>query len=377
VDFDTIIIGAGIVGLACSAELAKTDRLVLVVERHSSFGQETSSRNSEVVHSGVYYPPGSLKARLCLIGNRTTYEDCERFDVWHNRCGKLIVAVDPEEEAELERLYERGRSNGVDGLELLDAEAVRRLEPNVRCHAAMLVPSSGVFDSHGLMRAYLMEAKSHGAEFTFGTTFERVADMANGYTIVLKEPNGEMTEVKARTIVNSSGLAADKVAKAFGIDIDAAGYRIHPNRGHYFRVSSSKAKLVSRLVYPCPRKDLTSLGIHVVIDRAGQTKFGPDAQYIDPSVPESQWYVFDESRKEQFHESIRRYLPAIEGEDLFPDQVGVRPKLQAPGGGVRDFVIAEESSRGLSGFLNLIGIESPGLTCAREIAKEVVSIVTT
>ncbi len=372
-DVEVIVIGAGIVGLACARESARQGFSTLLIERHESFGQETSSHNSEVIHSGIYYDPGSWKARLCPAGNRTMYEDCRRLGVWHRRCGKLIVAVTSEEEPEIEKLYNRGIANGVENLSIVDAGQASQMEANIRCCLAIYLPSTGIVDSHELMKAYLQEAGSLGADVAFGVEFVGVENTKDGYRLALRERGGAAQKMTARFVVNSAGLGAEKVARSFGIDVDRAGYRMFPNRGHYYRVSPAKSRLVSRLVYPVPHPTEVGLGIHITVDKAGQCKLGPDAEYLD-ATPEDQWYNFDDSnaRRQKFFNAARRYFPSLDPQDLSPDQTGVRPKIQAPGTPAKDLVIKEESDRGLPGLINLIGIESPGLTSAAEIAKEVV-----
>lgn len=376
-DVDVLIIGGGIIGLASAAESAKRGYATLLVERHASFGQETSSRNSEVIHSGIYYPTGTLKARLCVAGNASMYRECERLGVWHRNCGKLVVAVTDDEIPELESIYARGQANGVQGLRLLDPAGAEALEPNIRCRKALQVPSTGIVDSHELMKAYMNEAREHGGDCAFGIEFQSAEPVTGGFRLRFKERSGEEVVLSARTVINAAGLSADQVAGGFGMDAESAGYTLHPNRGHYYRVAASKSTLVSRLVYPIPLAKLTGTGIHITLDRGGQMKLGPDAEYIDPAVDRSQWYTFDDSRGDMFFEAVVRYFPALERSDLSPDQVGVRPKVQAPGDGIRDFVIAEETNRGLPGLVNLIGIESPGLTCCHEIAKEALQLITT
>lgn len=372
---DLVVIGAGVVGLACAAEGARKGFSTLLIEKHRSFGQETSSRNSEVIHSGIYYPAGSLKARLCVEANRNIYGECEKQDVWAKKCGKLIVAAVPEEEEALIKLYERGVANGVEGLELLSKSMAEKMEPEIRCVSAIFLPSTGIIDSHELMKSYLFEAKENGAETAFGVEFVS-AERRNGlYNLIMKDSTGETTEVESRYVINSGGLHADKVAAGFGLDIDRSGYRLHHNRGHYYQVSPSKSRLVSHLVYPLPHTQMVSIGVHITIDRAGQVKLGPDTEYLDPAVPESLWYQFDESRKEKFYEAAKQYFPALEIEDLSPGQVGVRPKLPGSEETIKDFIIREESGKGLPGVVSLIGIESPGLTCSREIAREVFKIM--
>jgi L-2-hydroxyglutarate oxidase LhgO len=374
-DTEILIIGGGVVGLACAAESASRGHPTLLVERHESFGQDTSSRNSEVLHSGIYYPSGSLKARLCVTANENLYAECAREGVWTRRCGKLIVAVTPEEEPALEKLHRQGLQNGVPGMELLDAAQVRVLEPGIRCVRAISLPSTGILDSHGLMKVYLSQARAHGADVAFGIEFLGGERRGDAYRLMLKDTSGEPVTVTARSVVNSAGLFSDTVAQSFGIDVDAAGYRLHHNRGHYYTVSSAKSGLVSRLVYPMPHPHLVFVGIHITIDRAGQIKLGPDTEYLDPLPPEAEWYKFDDTRREKFHSAVHRYFPALEREDLSPGQVGVRPKVRGSENSFRDFIIAEESARGLPGLVNLVNIESPGLTCAREIAREVLRTV--
>ncbi len=366
---DVVIVGGGVVGLACAAEGASRGLSTLLVERHSSFGQETSSHNSEVIHSGIYYPPDSLKARLCVPANRNLYASCERDGVWFRRCGKLVVAVTPEEVPILEGIYKRGVGNGVEGLRMIEASEALSLEPNIACVAALVVPSTGIVDSHELMRSYIHRAKEHDADLVFGATLVGAEKTANGYRLRLREAGGEVTDVECRYVINSAGYSCDDVAAFFGIDPDAAGYRVHHNRGHYYRVAHERGRLVSRLVYPVPPPKFTSIGIHITLDRGAQVKLGPDAEYIDPAIPESEWYKFDESRRDRFFDAVVRYFPVLRREDLTPDQVGVRPKIQKPGEEAKDFVIVEETSRGLPGLVNLIGIESPGLTCSAELAK--------
>jgi L-2-hydroxyglutarate oxidase LhgO len=221
-DVEVIVIGAGIVGLACARESARQGFSTLLIERHESFGQETSSRNSEVIHSGIYYDPGSWKARLCPAGNRTMYEDCRRLGVWHRRCGKLIVAVTAEEEPEIQKLYDRGVTNGVEDLSLINADQTAQMEPNIRCCSAIYLPSTGIVDSHELMKAYLNEASSLGADVAFGVEFVGVDDKKDGYRLALRERGGGAQKITARFVVNSAGLGAENVARSFGIDVDKA-----------------------------------------------------------------------------------------------------------------------------------------------------------
>ncbi len=373
--YDVVIIGGGVVGLACAAESATMGYSTLLVEKHGSFGQETSSRNSEVIHSGIYYPTAFVKARLCVSANHSIYKECERSGVWTNMCGKLIVAVNPGEESALQDLHHQGQENGIEGMRFLDSRQAAKIEPHIKCHAAIYLPSTGIIDSHGLMKSYLAEAKAGSADMAFGVEFKNGGWSKGSFKLNLRDASGEATQIESRYVVNSAGLHSDLVAENFGIDIDRAGYRLHHNRGHYYTVSARKSRLISHLVYPLPHEHLVSVGIHITIDRAGQAKLGPDMEYINSLVPEPQWYVFDDSRKEKFYNAVKSYFPDLSMEDLSPGQVGVRPKLLGSETKVKDFIISEESGKGLPGLVNLVGIESPGLTCAREISREVFKLI--
>jgi len=363
-DTPLTVIGAGVVGLAVAARLARRFPELVILERRERHGSETSSRNSEVVHGGMYYAPGSLKARLCVRGKQLLYELCERAGVPHRRIGKLIVAMQPEEIPELERLLEQGRQNGVE-LELVGADACRQLEPAVPAVAALVSPTTGIVSAHGLMDALLYEAIGHGAILQPRAELVGIERRDADYRLELRTPQG--TEVlTSERVVNAAGLESDHVAALAGIDVAAAGYRLHWWKGSYFAVGGRKARLVSRLVYPVPGH--VSLGVHAVLGLEGRLRFGPDAELLPGRQLD---YAVDESKREAFGEAVRRLVPAIGALDLSPDIAGIRPKLQGPGEGFRDFVVAEEAARNLPGLVNLIGIDSPGLTSAPAIAEEV------
>jgi len=363
-DIDVTIIGAGVVGLAVAARLAGRHRSVVILERNPKFGQETSSRNSEVIHSGIYYPPGTLKARLCVRGNAMLYDYCERTGINHRKTGKLVVASDGTELEYLQYLMGNGTKNGAPGLKLLDAGGLKDLEPEIKGTAALLAPSTGILDTHGLMASLLGDARAGGAEIAYNSEATGVENLGGGFRISVNNDY----DFKSMVVINSAGLISDKVAAMAGIDIDEAGYRLHYCKGQYFRVTKSLG--VRRLVYPVPPKNIQSLGIHLVLELGGGTKFGPDAVYVDRVD-----YAVDEGRKEEFCNSVRKYLPSIMPDDLSPDTAGVRPKLQVDGGPFRDFVICHEKERGLDGLINLIGIDSPGLTSALAIAEHVGGLV--
>jgi L-2-hydroxyglutarate oxidase LhgO len=367
-DADVVVVGAGAVGLACAAELSGAGLSVVVAERHASAGQETSSRNSQVLHAGIYYAAGSLKARLCLAGNRSLAAFCEAHDVPFRRVGKWLLALSPEEEPRLAEVVAGGRGNGV----LLEEAPIARFrteEPHVAAVAAVLSPSTGILDVHGLFRALRVIAEGSGASFAFRHALKAAAPVRGGYELVFDDPSGEEVRLTTPRVVNAAGLDADVVAAMPGLDAAAAGYAQTWTKGSYFRVRSSRRDLARRLLYPVmPHGYGSVLGIHLTVDLDGELKLGPDVEVL---VERRQAYAVDEGRRGAFLAAARRYLPSLAEEDLSPDQSGIRARLQAVGAPFRDFVVAEESARGLPGWVNLVGIESPGLTSCLELAREV------
>jgi L-2-hydroxyglutarate oxidase LhgO len=369
VEVDVLVIGAGVVGLACAERFARGGMRTLVLERHAVFGRETSSRSSEVIHAGMYYTPGSRKARLCVRGNVSVYAWCEAHRVPFARVGKYIVATSAEEEPVLDTILERGRANGVE-LERVTAARIVADEPQVTAIGGLSSPRTGIVDSHALMASLLAGARDRGADVAFRHAILAVEPCAGGYSVAVLDANGERATVAARAVVNAAGLASDDVAALAGIDVDAAGYRLTYVKGSYFRVIGPP--LVRRLVYPIPPPGLAGLGVHVTVDLAGGARLGPDVEILSTRTQD---YRVDEARAPAFFAAASRYLPGLRLASLAPDQAGIRPKLLAPHGQASDFVIAEESARGLPGWVNLIGIDSPGLTCCLEIAEEVSALV--
>jgi L-2-hydroxyglutarate oxidase LhgO len=367
-DASVTVIGGGVVGLAVAARLAPRHPDLVLLERHEKHGQEASSRNSEVIHAGMYYPPGSLKARLCVEGNRMLYDICGRHGIPHRRLSKLIVAGGPGELPALEGLLERGGKNGVE-LRMISAAECQALEPNVRSAGALLSPNTGIVSAHGLMDFFLRQAREAGALFQPRSEVVGIERRTGDYRLAVRTGK-EVDSFTTERVVNAAGLGADALAALAGIDVAAAGCRLHPCKGSYFSVRAAKAGLVSRLIYPVPGH--VSLGTHAVLGLDGRLRFGPDAEYLPPRRFD---YAVDESRRAAFGEAVRRLVPAIEDSDLEPDIAGIRAKLQGPGEGFRDFVIAEESGRGLPGLVDLIGIDSPGLTSAPAIAEEVSRLI--
>jgi L-2-hydroxyglutarate oxidase LhgO len=363
--FDITIIGAGVVGLAVAQELSSHFKGILLLEKNESQGQETSSRNSEVIHAGIYYPAGSLKASLCLEGKRLLYDACEKRGIPHRRIGKLIVATTPEEEESLWALQGKAEQNGVDDLLRLSDKVIRSLEPSVFALSGLLSPSTGIIDSHSLMRALLVGATDNGVTAVFRSAVTAATFDGNRYDL---EINGGEYRVASRVVVNSAGLQSDHVAAMAGIDLDRQRYRLKPCKGSYFSMSPSPG--IRHLVYPVPAPKHEGLGVHATIDLGGRVRFGPDVEYV-----ESIDYRVDEGKRDAFYESILKYLPGVRRESLSPDMCGIRPKLQGPGEDIRDFVIQEEGRLGLPRWVNLIGIESPGLTACLAIAKRVAELV--
>jgi len=365
---DAIVVGAGVVGLAAAASLARRGRSVLILERREAPCRETTSRNSQVIHAGIYYPEGSLKAALCVEGRERLYARCERLGIPHRQVGKLIVASDESELGALEELHRRGTANGAPGLELVDAARVAALEPDVVAHAGLLSPRTGIVDVHGYADSLLAEAQARGALLVPRSEVVAIERRGEGYRVVAAGPRGERDAVCAAAVVNAAGLAADAVAAAAGLDVDRLGYRLHPCKGDYFALAPGAPLRFSHLVYPLHGP--AGLGVHVCLDLAGRVLLGPDAEYV-----ETIRYDVDPAKAERFAAAARHYLPTLRDAWLTPDQAGVRPKLAAPGEGFRDFVVREEAAEGVPGFVSLIGIESPGLTAAEAIGERVAELL--
>jgi L-2-hydroxyglutarate oxidase LhgO len=357
-----LVVGAGVIGLAVARAAAMAGHEVIVAESTSGIGSGISSRNSEVIHAGMYYPEGSLRARHCVAGNRSLYAYCGSHGVAHRRCGKLIVATDAAETRQIGVIAERGRVNGVEGLELIDGEAARRLEPALSCVAALWSPQTGIVDGHGLMLALQGELEDHGGMIAFATRIEKVTQRPHGWTAWFVGRDGTALDVDA--VVNCGGLTAQRLAQA------TEGYPpmrvppLHLAKGNYFAYGGRP--VFSRLIYPTPVDG--GLGIHVTVDLAGRMRFGPDVEWIDEEA-----YEVDAGRAELFYERIRTYWPGLKRERLLPDYSGIRPKLSGPGQPAADFVVDTPKDHGLFGLVQLFGIESPGLTCALSLADAIVA----
>ncbi|MFH1519910.1 MAG: NAD(P)/FAD-dependent oxidoreductase [Candidatus Omnitrophota bacterium] len=362
------IVGAGIIGLAVARELSKDCKDILVVEKNPSFGQETSSRNSEVIHAGIYYPENSLKAKTCLEGKELIYAYCQKNNIGYKKTGKLIVTTSSRKQTELEKLFQNGLANGLRDLKILSRAQVKKIEPRIKAESAIFSPSTGIIDSHALLKQLLSEFKERSGEIVYNTELVAVDKISDGFELSVEDKQEGLFSLSTRIFINAAGLNSHKVAAMAGIKREE--YKIKYSKGDYFRVHNNKAKLINRLIYPLPKQEGSGLGIHATLDLAGGLRLGPDDEYIDEIN-----YDIDQSKNKAFYEDVKAMLPFINLEDLGPDTSGIRPKLQGPGESFRDFLIKDETDNGSPGLINLVGIESPGLTSSLAIAKMVGAIV--
>ena len=363
-ELDVVVIGAGVVGLAIARVLALRGREVVVLEADSAIGTATSSRNSEVIHAGIYYPCDSLKARFCVAGRDRLYAYCAERGIAHRRCGKLIVATRPAQEPALESLLAQANANGVHDLARITAEQARGMEPALHCTAALLSPSTGIVDSHGLMVALLADAENAGASLVLRSPV--VAGAVDAGHLDVEVGGSDPVRIRARTLVNSAGLHAQRVAaslRGFPREHVPPTYYC---KGNYFTLAGRP--VFSHLIYPIPES--AGLGVHVTLDLAGQMRFGPDVQWIDGID-----YTVDPQRGDSFYAAIRTYWPGLPDGALVPGYSGIRPKLSGPGTPAPDFVVHGPRTHGVPGLVNLFGIESPGLTASLAIADHVCDLL--
>lgn len=355
----SVVIGAGVVGLAVARALAQAGREVIVLEAADAIGTGTSSRNSEVIHAGIYYPAGSLKARMCVRGKALLYAYCADKGVEHKRCGKLIVATSAEQVAQLEQIKNKAQANGVHDLQLLTREQAQALEPALQCHAALLSPSTGIVDSHGLMLALQGDMEQAGGALALLSPVASMQVQADG--ILVRTEDG--TELLAQEVVNAAGLFAPAVASRMqglnAVYVPQAYFA----KGNYFTLSG-KAPF-THLIYPVP--EAAGLGVHLTLDLGGQAKFGPDVEWVDS--PEQ--LQVDPQRCEGFYAEVQKYWPGLKDGSLAPGYAGIRPKISGPHEAAADFCIQGPNVHGIAGLVNLFGIESPGLTSCLAIAEEV------
>ena len=369
-DADITIIGAGVVGLAIAEKISGSYKNVFVIEKHNSFGQETSSRNSEVIHAGIYYPQDSLKAKLCVEGKVLLYEYCEKYDIPFKRCGKLIVATSEEEIPVIEGVRETALRNGVDDLIVIDRDEIAEMEPAIFALKALYSPSTGIIDSHSLMKQYETNILNNGGQIVYGSEVIAIRRIDKGYEITLNDADGMIYSFSSAIVINSAGLESDNIARLTGITDDYL--KIMFCKGEYFRINPPKNRLLNKLIYPVPHPKLEHIGVHVTVDMAGGVKLGPDVKYLESNVYD---YRLTPSKQEAFFLAAKKFLPFLEFDDIAPEMAGIRPKLQKPGEQIRDYYIMEESGRGYPGFINLIGMESPALTSSIAIAGYVYNMV--
>jgi L-2-hydroxyglutarate oxidase LhgO len=360
---DAVVIGAGVVGLAVGRALALSGREVLVLESENAIGTGTSSRNSEVIHAGIYYPAGSLKARLCVQGKAMLYAYCAERGVAHQRLGKLIVATSPEQVQALDGIRAKAAANGVHDLQKLSADEARALEPALACEAALLSPSTGVVDSHGLMLALQGDMENAGGLLALVSPVQHIGVRHGTATHPIRVTSQDGTELACKVLVNAAGLTAVSVARGMeGLDTGLLP-QAYFAKGNYFTLAG-KAPF-SRLIYPVP--EAAGLGVHLTLDLGGQAKFGPDVQWVDDPAD----LQVDPRRGDAFYAEVRKYWPALQDGALQPGYAGMRPKINAPHEAAADFMIQGTAEHGVPGLVNLLGIESPGLTSSLAIAEEV------
>jgi L-2-hydroxyglutarate oxidase LhgO len=360
---ECVVIGAGVVGLAVARALAARGREVIVLEAADAIGVGTSSRNSEVIHAGIYYPRGSLKATLCVRGREMLYDYCVERNVPHSRCGKLLVATSRNQIPQLESILAKGRENGVLDLMRITGAEAQALEPALECEAAVFSPQTGIVDSHQLMLALQGDAERDGAVFAFHSPVEGI-EASNG-RFIIKVGGDVPATISSACVINSAGLHANALArKVRGLDARHVP-PLYLARGNYFSISGRAP--FSRLIYPMPNE--AGLGVHLTIDLGGQTRFGPDVEWVDAIN-----YDVDPRRAESFYAAIRAYWPALPDNALQPAYAGIRPKLSGPGEPAADFLIQGPAAHGVRGLVNLFGIESPGLTASLAIAQRVCEV---
>lgn len=368
-DIDVVVIGAGVAGLACARALAWAGHETVILERQGAIGTEVSARNSEVIHAGIYYPKGSLKARLCVEGREKLYDYLDAHNLPHRKCGKLIVATEEAKLGELEAIAKRARENGVTDLRELTGAEARAMEPALRAEAALLSPSTGILDAHAYMLSLQGEFEDRGGMIAFRSDAARVTREGDAFLVHVK--GAEPMTLRTRIVINAGGLWAPSLARRIE-GLDAAHVPVpHFAKGSYFSLTGRAP--FSHLIYPVP--EAAGLGVHLTLDLGNQARFGPDVEWIEVKEGSEPDYAVKPERGEKFYAAVRRYWPDLKDGALMPAYSGVRPKVNAPDEAAADFMISGPEQHGVSGLVNLFGIESPGLTASLAIAERVVEMV--
>lgn len=367
-DYEYLVIGGGVVGLAVAQNLSGYKHSVLLIEKENRIGSGVSSRNSEVIHAGVYYPKNSLKSILCIRGNKLLYEWCEKHNVSFRRTGKFIIATNEEELKLLEKIKENAAQAGMTELFIRTGKEIMDLENDIQCTGGLYSPSTGIVSAHDLMNSLKTCAEQQNTDFVFCSRLHSVSKNITGYRVSIINDSGEISDVEVGSIINCAGLYCDKVAEKIGIHNDR--YRIKFSKGNYFRLTGMNHS-IKHLIYPVPVPKLKGLGIHITLDLNNQVKFGPDIEEMEDNIEN---YGVNESRISEFYKAVKTYFPAIREENLIPEMAGIRPRLAADDL-FTDFIIKEENSAGFPGVINCIGIESPGLTASLAIAEYIKSII--
>jgi L-2-hydroxyglutarate oxidase LhgO len=364
-DYKIVIIGAGVVGLAIARALAKKgESSVLILEKEDSFGHGASSRNSEVIHSGLYYPDGSLKASYCVRANKQLYQFCDEESIWYNKCGKLVISQKGQN-AELKKLFEQGRRNGVDGMRMIGKQEIVSLEPNIDAESAIFIESTGIISAHELMSAFKRISTNANHDLLYMSTVNKVIHNDKIFSITVGQNGSTEDLVTANWVINAAGLYSAEISKMV---MDANTPKLQYSKGEYFKLSSKWRSAFSHLVYPLPDKEHDSLGIHLSFDKSGMAKLGPSATWLSDFAEE---YEVDSNLKKMFFNEANKYIPDLKIDQISPDFSGIRPKYFHPNQAHAEFYIRHEYEAGLEGWINLIGIDSPGLTSAISIGEDV------
>ncbi|MBT3478292.1 MAG: NAD(P)/FAD-dependent oxidoreductase [Candidatus Marinimicrobia bacterium] len=362
--FDVIIIGAGVIGLAIARSLGESSqKSVLVIEKEESFGRGISSRNSEVIHSGIYYEPDSLKAKYCLSGRELLYDYCDKHNIWVNRCGKIVVGKNHQSD-DLEALFNNAQKNNVPEVQIIEQKEIHALEPQVDAEIALFVGCTGIVSAHELMASLYKKSQDSDHDYLFKSRIVDAEKTNDGYELAIENPQGEVEKVSTQWVINAAGLESDIVAEMLPHDTPSLRY----SKGCYYKLSSKWRGAFNHLVYPLPDAAHGSLGIHLSFDETQMPKLGPSAHWMNDRQEN---YDVEELLLNQFHDEGRRYIRGLKKEDLSPDYAGIRPKIWMNENPMPDFYISHEKDKGFPGWVNLIGIESPGLTSAIAIGEDV------